>query len=511
VNIALKNAGEVIKETIRGLNWEIWLAILVLMIAQWPIWAYLSQPPIFIFDEAIYALNALDMYLSGDPIVLTRGGELTYFNTKPPLVIWLQAMSIGMFGANEFAIRFPSAIAASVTCITILVFSKYTLQDIRIGIVSILILVTSYGYIRPHVTRTGDLDSVLVCFITIYVCSVLHFILAKAKNETRAIWIAGIAATAAFYAKSVAAFFPLPGLLLSALVAKRASRLFKIRATYQAAFMLVFACGMYYVVREFMSPGYLRVVLYSEYSRYVNNIMPWNAHPVSFYVSNLVDAGFFTPYAYALPLCIAIGIMSKKYRLATIVITLLIISYLGVISYPIVKLEWYDAALYPFYSLLCGLGLISILGLIEKRMPRFRFGFPVILLLIFYFPFVAIADKNKSRTGINNAYEREGYTIRKLRDEQPELNSYNLLLTHRQNAHYTQVEFYINSYHDYQGYDIKLMKSYRFASIGDTILCCRPETIDSLEEKFVLQTIYANDVHCRLLVVDSTRAASVPD
>ena len=186
-------------------------------------------------------------------------------------------------------------------------------------------------------------------------------------------------------------------------------------------------------------------------------------------------------------------------------------SYLAVISYPIVKLQWYDAPLYPLYALLSSIGLTTILSIVEKRWRKFRWAFPLILALIFYVPFTAITDKNKNRIGVDNHYEREGFTMRKLARVRPQLNQYKVLLTHGQNAHYTHVEFYLSSLNDYQGYEVELMKSYRSAAIGDTILCCQPKIIDSLSAHFHVESIYSNDVHCQLFVVDSAHISIDPE
>src|SRR5687767_10138855 len=47
--------------------------------------------PIRIWDEAIYANNALEMTETGNLLVLHNNGEPSLYNTKPPLNIWLQA------------------------------------------------------------------------------------------------------------------------------------------------------------------------------------------------------------------------------------------------------------------------------------------------------------------------------------------------------------------------------------------------------------------------------------
>ena len=87
-----------------------------MMIGMWlPIWTYLSGPPIYPRSEARYAFVSLDMAQRDSWLVPYNGSEPHL--TKPPLVYWLEAASIKAFGANEFAVRLPSALAGSLAIV----------------------------------------------------------------------------------------------------------------------------------------------------------------------------------------------------------------------------------------------------------------------------------------------------------------------------------------------------------------------------------------------------------
>jgi 4-amino-4-deoxy-L-arabinose transferase-like glycosyltransferase len=129
-----------------------------------------------ILDEAIYANNALEMAINKDFWVLKNNDVATLYNVKPPLVIWLQCLCIWIFGANEFAIRLPSVLAAFFMCFRVFYFLNKHF-NIRAAFLRLLVLVTSQGYVKVHVTRTGDLDSVLVFFITAYSLLIFDIIL----------------------------------------------------------------------------------------------------------------------------------------------------------------------------------------------------------------------------------------------------------------------------------------------------------------------------------------------
>jgi 4-amino-4-deoxy-L-arabinose transferase-like glycosyltransferase len=73
----------------------------------------LGAPSLWDLDEGKNATAALEMLESSDFIVPTFNAQLRV--DKPVFLYWLQAASIKAFGANEFAARFPSAVAALLT------------------------------------------------------------------------------------------------------------------------------------------------------------------------------------------------------------------------------------------------------------------------------------------------------------------------------------------------------------------------------------------------------------
>jgi len=77
---------------------------------------------LFDWDEIIFAESAREMLISGDAMTVTINYEP--FREKPPLFIWLQALSMKAFGINEFAARFPNAVCGIVTLLTVYLFGR---------------------------------------------------------------------------------------------------------------------------------------------------------------------------------------------------------------------------------------------------------------------------------------------------------------------------------------------------------------------------------------------------
>ena len=73
-------------------------------------------------DEPRFAEASREMIARGNYVV-------PYFNNqlrldKPPLTYWAQVASYRIFGENDFAARFPSAIAAALTALAIFAWGR---------------------------------------------------------------------------------------------------------------------------------------------------------------------------------------------------------------------------------------------------------------------------------------------------------------------------------------------------------------------------------------------------
>jgi len=149
------------------------LAILVLTISV--SFFRLGSVTFFDVDEAVFAEATKEMVQSGNWITPTYNGENRY--DKPILFYWLMALSYKLFGINEFAARFPSALAGLVLCISIFFFMK-ELSDEKTAFYSVLSLALSiYFFAYSHSAVT---DMSLTLFITL---SLFSFYLSIEKDR----------------------------------------------------------------------------------------------------------------------------------------------------------------------------------------------------------------------------------------------------------------------------------------------------------------------------------------
>ena len=98
------------------------LKLLLITIALLNFFLPLGFVPLFDLDEGAFSEATREMLESGNYITTYLNGDLRF--DKPILIYWLQAFSIKLFGLNEFALRLPSAIAASLWVFTIWHFAR---------------------------------------------------------------------------------------------------------------------------------------------------------------------------------------------------------------------------------------------------------------------------------------------------------------------------------------------------------------------------------------------------
>jgi len=83
----------------------------------------LSNTTLFDWDEINFAEAAREMIVRGDYSKVTI--NFLPFEEKPPLFFWLQAISMHIFGINEFSARLPNAIIGFITLLTLFIIGKH--------------------------------------------------------------------------------------------------------------------------------------------------------------------------------------------------------------------------------------------------------------------------------------------------------------------------------------------------------------------------------------------------
>ncbi len=115
---------------------------------------------LFDWDEINFAEAAREMIVTGD--YLTVKINFLPFWEKPPLFIWMQVLSMKIFGINEFAARFPNAICGIVTLVTLFSIGR----KIRNNLFGVLWVLAYAGSVLPFFYfKSGIIDPWFNLFI----------------------------------------------------------------------------------------------------------------------------------------------------------------------------------------------------------------------------------------------------------------------------------------------------------------------------------------------------------
>ncbi len=122
----------------------------------------LGGAPLFDEDEGAYAEVTRGMLTSGDLITPRQGG--TPFFHKPPMIYWVQAASIAVWGETEFALRLPSAVAATAWVMALFVFARRTVGPSSAWYAAVFLI---SGLQTAIIAKAAIADALLNLFVTL--------------------------------------------------------------------------------------------------------------------------------------------------------------------------------------------------------------------------------------------------------------------------------------------------------------------------------------------------------
>ena len=202
---------------------------------------FLGSVHLFDWDEVNFAEASREMIESGNYGQVTINFQP--FWEKPPLFIWLQVLSMKVFGVNEFAARFVNAFLGIVTILSVYSIGK-KLYDSSFGMLWAAGFVGSF---LPHFFfKSGIIDPVFNLFIFLSITLVVSgFRTAESKVKLVRFAIAGAMAGMAILAKGPVAF------LLIALTLGIYWALLKFRKIFSIRDLIIFGFSMCFVAFVF--------------------------------------------------------------------------------------------------------------------------------------------------------------------------------------------------------------------------------------------------------------------
>ena len=179
------------------------LACLVLSLAAFNLTFRLGHEFLTEWDESLYATAASEAVDDGHWIGTTMEGELDYYNTKPPLNVWLIALTFEVFGKSLIALRLISVVAAWLSVLVLLLWTRRSLGP-AIALLSSVVLATSFGFIHVHAGRSANTDALFTLIVLLTVVTLW----AEQRTKWARVWLGPLLA-AAFLLRGMAVLMPL--------------------------------------------------------------------------------------------------------------------------------------------------------------------------------------------------------------------------------------------------------------------------------------------------------------
>ena len=98
------------------------------------------------FDDALYAHEAKEMIQGGDWSSVHYNGELNF--EYPPMFIWLEAASMKMLGVNDYAAKFPAALAGFGAIVILYLLTRDLTGDVWLAIISMFVLSSTQPFLK---------------------------------------------------------------------------------------------------------------------------------------------------------------------------------------------------------------------------------------------------------------------------------------------------------------------------------------------------------------------------
>ncbi len=483
-----------VAQAYRENKWEWALVLGCLLLCYFPLCHHIDSYCIRVWDESRNAVNALELMRNGDLLIRYFEGKPDMYELKPPLLVWLQALSMKIFGVNETALRIPSMLFSMGTVLLLLRISKISTGHVFAGILAAISLVSINGYTRDHVSRTGDHDVLLAFFSTAFVfCS---FVFAQSGKRNYLYW-ALLVFFLGWFTKSIAIFMFLPGIFAWFLLDKKLERLFKSRGFWLGSLGLFLLMALYYWYRESRSPGYMQEVWkfewFGRYLDYGSSIRSDTFDPFFYLKGFFKDR--FTPFILLVFAGTAYVLFDRKLPQRKFMLFLLLqfYFYLLVISMG-TKNFWYDAPLFPIAALFMGLLARDIA--LKMQNAYWRSGVVVLFLSLFVLRGYASAIKHVMSPDGNKVGETESLSY--FLKEEKKLPSHFTVVF---GEHASSLYFYKEKLKGKA--DIKVIKFYDMRhfeplQVGDTALMTTH--IRSFLKEYVME-ILVDRPGCALVVI----------
>jgi 4-amino-4-deoxy-L-arabinose transferase-like glycosyltransferase len=175
--------------------------LMIVLVAALLFVPFLGRIHLFDWDEVNFAESAREMIVSND--YLNVQINFKPFWEKPPLFIWMQVISMKIFGINEFAARFPNALCGIVTLL-VLFNTGRRIYDEKFGLIWVMAWLGSF---LPFLYfKSGIIDPWFNLFIFSGICFFIYYTKNGERKNYRQLLLSALFVGLAILTKGPVAF-----------------------------------------------------------------------------------------------------------------------------------------------------------------------------------------------------------------------------------------------------------------------------------------------------------------
>jgi 4-amino-4-deoxy-L-arabinose transferase-like glycosyltransferase len=182
-------------------RFHLWLIILLSSII---LFANLHKGGLSGYDDPLYAHEGKQMLITGDWWSIRLNGVLNF--EYPPMFIWLEALSMKIFGVSDFAAKFPAALSALLTIILVFCIGRELSEEFWLPICAAWVLVLSQHYMKYSMRAMTDAP-----FTFFFTLSLFLYI--KGLKRPRYLILCGAAIGSGILTRSILGLIPV-GIIL---------------------------------------------------------------------------------------------------------------------------------------------------------------------------------------------------------------------------------------------------------------------------------------------------------
>jgi 4-amino-4-deoxy-L-arabinose transferase-like glycosyltransferase len=322
--------------------------------------------------ESTYGEFIKQIRLTGDWFTMHYNAQIIF--DKPPLYFWLATLATFVFGLNEFAIRFWSALSGVLLVVTTYFLGR-SFYDRRTGFFSGLIAMTSFQFLIQ--SRIAELDILLTLLLTL---SFLLFWKGYKTKKPYFFWLMYICMALATLTKGIIGV-ALPATAIFLFLFFKRELHFSRNMEVPWGILMILSFGGSWYLAEAILHGQKFIdftVGFLFLSRFQGVV---SGHPGPWYYYLLALMLGFAPWSHFLPFALW-RTWQKRLHAPELLSLCYIVPVLIVFSLAQTKLPNYILPLYPFLAIMVGKLWHDFLGQDNKGMQRGMLSANLLLGLI---------------------------------------------------------------------------------------------------------------------------------